>query len=136
MTDLEKGKITNLVRESKHKSGLVVRLIANKCYEDTFYFLFFLPTVLTFPSSALYPCLISLHQIMRGSSYWPVAIWNFPPWSSLLLSCGPDLKSGRRRPDNSSRLLLLLGGGGTGQAKDVPWKTNLEDSSDRYGAEP
>ena len=35
-------KIVDLVRESKRRTGLVVRLIANECYEDTFYFLSFL----------------------------------------------------------------------------------------------
>ena len=44
-------KIADLIRESKRKFELVVRLIANECYEDTFYFLSFLPTVLRLPSS-------------------------------------------------------------------------------------
>ena len=44
-------KTTDLLRESKSRFGLVVRLIANECYEDTFYFLSFLPTVLRLPSS-------------------------------------------------------------------------------------
>ena len=65
-TDLEKCKTADLVRESKHRFGLVVRLIANECHEDTFYFLSFLPTVLMLPSSALYTCLIFLHWIIRG----------------------------------------------------------------------
>ena len=65
-TDLEKCKTTDLVRESKRRFGLVVRLIANKYYGDTFYFLSFLPTVLTLPSLASYTCLIFLHRIICG----------------------------------------------------------------------
>ena len=65
-TDLEKCKTADLVPESKRRFGLLVRLIANKCHEDTFYFLSFLPTVLTLPSLALYTCLISLHWIICG----------------------------------------------------------------------
>ena len=65
-TDLEKCKTANLVRESKRRFALVVRLIANKCHEDTFYFLSFLPTVLTLSSLASHTCLISLHWIVRG----------------------------------------------------------------------
>ena len=63
---LRSMKTVNLVQESKHRFGLVVRLIANKCHENTFYFLSFLPTVLTLPSSSLRTCLISLHWIIRG----------------------------------------------------------------------
>ena len=65
-TDLAKCKIADLVRESKRRFGLVVRLIAKECYEDTFYFLSFLPTVLRLPSSALHIGLITLHQIICG----------------------------------------------------------------------
>ena len=65
-TDLEKCKTTDLVRESKRKFGLVVRLIANECYENIFYFLSFLPTVLSLPSSASYTCLIYWYQIIHG----------------------------------------------------------------------
>ena len=48
----------------KYMSLLVIRLISNKCYEDTFYFLSFLLTVFMFLSLALHTCLISLHQII------------------------------------------------------------------------
>ena len=66
MTDLEKCKTANLVRKSKRRFELMVRLIANKYYEDTFYFLSFLSTVLTLPSLASHACLISLHWIICG----------------------------------------------------------------------
>ena len=59
-------KTADLVRESKRRTGLLVRLIANECYEDTFYFLSFLPTVLRLPSLASHTCLISLHRIICG----------------------------------------------------------------------
>ena len=42
-TDRGEYKTADLIRELKRRFGLVVRLIANKCYEDTFHFLFFLP---------------------------------------------------------------------------------------------
>ena len=38
----------------QYRSQLVIRLIANKCYEDTFYFLFFLPL----PSGPFICCLV------------------------------------------------------------------------------
>ena len=60
-------KTADLVRESKRRFGLVVRLIANECYEDTFYFLSFLPTVLRLPSSASHICLIASSLDDRGS---------------------------------------------------------------------
>ena len=64
ITNLEKCKTADLVQESKYRFGLVVRLTANKCYKDTFYFLSFLPTIFRLPSSALYIGLITLHQII------------------------------------------------------------------------
>ena len=76
----------DLVQESKHRFRLVVRLIANECYEDTFYFLSFLPTMLRLPSLALHTRLISLHRIIQVPCY---------PAGLCL-----DLKSGRRRPGN------------------------------------
>ena len=63
-TDLKKCKTTDLVRESKRRFELVVRLIANECYEDTFYFLSFLSTVLTLPSLVSHTCLMFLHWII------------------------------------------------------------------------
>ena len=65
-TDLKKCKTADLVQESKHRFGLVIRLIANECHEDKFYFLSFLPTVLTLPSLASHTYLIFLHQIICG----------------------------------------------------------------------
>ena len=65
-TDPEKCKTADLVWESKRRFGLVVRLIANKCHKDTFYFLSFLPTVFMLPFLALHTCLISLHRIICG----------------------------------------------------------------------
>ena len=59
----QRGKATSLVR-AKRRFNLVVRLIANKCYEDIFYLLSFLPTVLILPPSASNTCLISLHWII------------------------------------------------------------------------
>ena len=56
-------KATNLVC-AKRRFELVVRLIAKKCYEDTFYFLSFLSTVLKLPSLASHIGLITLHQII------------------------------------------------------------------------
>ena len=50
-------KATNLVH-AKRRFDLVIRLIANECYEGTFYFLSFLPTVLRLPSSASHARLI------------------------------------------------------------------------------
>ena len=45
-------KATNLVR-TKRRFNFVVRLIANKCYKDTFYFLSFLPSTLDFIVSVI-----------------------------------------------------------------------------------
>ena len=42
---IKENKATNLVC-ILHRFNLVVRLIANKCYQDLFYFLSFLPTTL------------------------------------------------------------------------------------------
>ena len=64
MTDLEKYKTADLVQELKHRFGLIIRLITNKCNKDTFYFLSFLPTVFRLPSLASYISLITLHQII------------------------------------------------------------------------
>ena len=46
---LESGfQIADLVRESKHRFGLVIRLIANKYYVDLFCYLSFLPPAIGF----------------------------------------------------------------------------------------
>ena len=57
-------KIADLIQNSEHKTGLIVRLIANKYYKDTFYFLSFLLTVLKFLSLALHFYSISLYWII------------------------------------------------------------------------
>ena len=64
-TMIEEKKATILVH-AKRGFNLVVRLIANKCYEDTFYFLSFLPTVLRLSSLASHIGLITSHQIICG----------------------------------------------------------------------
>ena len=60
---VEGRKATNLER-TKRRFNLVVKLIANKCYKDTFYFLSFLFIVLRLPSLALHIGLTVLHQII------------------------------------------------------------------------
>ena len=60
------GRKTTILVYAKRMFNLVVRLIANKCYENIFYFLSFLPTVLRLPSSTLHIGLIISHQIICG----------------------------------------------------------------------
>ena len=57
---VKERKTTNLVH-AKRKFNLVIRLIANKYYENTFYFLSFLLTVLRLPFLALHIYLITLY---------------------------------------------------------------------------
>ena len=55
---LVKGKkVINLTR-TKYRFDLIVRLITNKCYKDTFHFLFFYPIVFKFLFLVLHICII------------------------------------------------------------------------------
>ena len=68
-------KTVDLVRELKHRFGLVVRLIANKCYEDTFS-----TSYPSYPRSSGFRLRLRIFvwspyiRSFAGSSNWPKAI--------------------------------------------------------------
>ena len=106
-------KTVDLVRESKRRFWLVVRLIANECYEDKFYFLSCLTTVLRLLSS----------HILTSDYLWdhligpkPFKTFHFGRVSCYPASLCLDLKSEHWRSGNFIRLSSLLSCDGTGQS--------------------
>ena len=113
MTNLEKYKTADLIWESKRRFGLVVKLIANKYYEDTFYFLSFLPMVFTFPSSTSHTCLISLYRIIRKIIWLVCSYLKHLTLAKFFVTLWAN---GRWRASNSSRLSSLISGIRTSQS--------------------
>ena len=111
-------KTVDLIREPRRRFGLVKRLIANKCYQDRFYFLSFLPS----PQASVFGfAYLSDHLTSDYSRDHLIGPKPSRPFQFGQVPCYPaglclDLKSRRRGPSNFSRLSSLLSCDGTGQS--------------------